>query len=454
MIQKKTVLQGAALLTAAGIAGRIIGFFYRIFLSRTIGAEGVGIYQLIFPLYALSFSLTVSGIQTAISRFVSAKTAANDQGGARKIFHIGLFFSVGLSLVVSFILLQFHTLLASNFVKEPRSAGLLRLLAYAIPFGSVHACINGYYYGLKQAKVPAAVEVLEHIVRLGSVVLISRIYAQQGAVITPSIAVYGIIMEELFAALISAAALTRYSLSRPPLPAPVHPLSFYVREMLTLSVPLTLNRVLVNVLQSIEALMIPLQLRMSGMTASASLSVYGVLTGMALPLILFPTALTSSLCTMLLPVISEAQATGQLLAIRTALKKICLACLALGGACFLCFFLFGGWLGNLLFHDALAGSFIRALFWICPLLYLNPALFAVLNGLGKTAQTFIHNLTGVLIRIIFIVFAIPQFGISGFFIGMLVNQIIVFLLSMRTILRELKDSHPHPCKTYNKSNVL
>lgn len=433
MQQKHTVLRGAALLTAAGLIGRIIGFFYRIFLSRTIGAEGVGIYQLIFPLYALSFSLTVSGIQTSISHFVSAKTAAGDQGGARKIFHIGLALSVGLSLLVSFLLLRFHSTLARTFVKEPRSSELLRLLSYAVPFGSIHACINGYYYGLKQAKIPAFTEVLEHVIRLGSVMLLVQIWTARGIAVTPVLAVYGIILEEFFASLFSATALTLHFSSQPPLPRAVHSRAHYAAEMLAVSAPLTLNRVLVNILQSIEALLIPLQLRLSGLSSGASLSVYGVLTGMALPLIMFPTALTSSLCTMLLPVVSEAQATGRMRALHRVMRRLFLACLLLGAVCFvLCFFL-SGFLGSVLFQSDLAGSFIRALAWICPLFYLNPALATVLNGMGKTSRAFANNLIGVSIRICFIVFGIPRLGIRAYFIGLLVNQIALFVLGMREI---------------------
>ena len=72
MIQKHPLLKSTAILTCAGMVSRIIGFFYRIFLSKTIGAEGIGIYLLLFPVQTLLFSLTSSGIQTAISRFVSA----------------------------------------------------------------------------------------------------------------------------------------------------------------------------------------------------------------------------------------------------------------------------------------------------------------------------------------------------------------------------------------------
>lgn len=438
MLQKNTVIKGAILLTAAGLIGRVIGFFYRIFLSRAIGAEGVGIYQLIFPLYALAYSLTSSGIQTAISRYVAAKTAAGDPGGARRIFQIGLAVSTASALVVSCLLLLFHQEIAVIFVKEQRCSPLLYLLAFVIPFGAIHSCINGYYYGIRQAIVPAATEVIEHLLRLGTVVLIFQILSAQGAAVTPSLTVYGMITEEVLAALLSATALLWHFRSQPTIAAPLHRIMYYTKELFSVSVPLSMNRVLVNVFQSIEALLIPLQLRLTGMDQSSVLSMYGVLTGMALPLILFPTALTSSLCTMVLPTVSEAQARNETDSIRSVIKKISIFCLGFGILCWFFFFFFGNFCGQLLFDNHMAGSFVKAMAWICPVMYLNPALFAVLNGLGKTRLVFIHNLAGVLTRILFIIAAIPRFGINGYLMGMAVTQALLFFLAASSIRSTLK----------------
>lgn len=433
MNQKKLVLKGAAILTVAGLAGKVAGFFYRIFLSRTIGAEGVGIYQLIFPIYAMACSLSVSGIQSCISRFVSAKTAVGDRGGAKRILQIGLALSLTISLIVSLLLYHFHLDLSIYYMKEVRTASLLMLLAYVIPLGSIHACINGYFFGLKQASVPAAAEILEHIVRLSALLLISRILLSRSIPVTPSIAVYTMIAEEFFAALFSATAIivhfARHPVSSPAASGILH----YTREIVTLSAPLSMNRVLLNVLQSIEALLIPLQLQKWGLTSSAALATYGVLTGMAFPLIMFPTALTSSIGTMLLPVISEKQATGQISRVKNAVRKICICSLTLGFLCWCLFFFAGPFLGKRLFHNELAGSFIRSMSWICPLFYLTPSLFAVLNGLGKTSRVFLHNLLGTGLRILFILIAVPKCGISGYLYGILLNQVIVFLLSIKTI---------------------
>lgn len=437
MSQKNVVLRGAFFLTAAGVAGRIIGFFYRIFLSRIIGAEGVGIYQLVFPLYALAASLTVSGIQTCISRFVAAKTAFGDKRGAVRIFYTGLTLSACMSLAVCAVLLCFHDNLAVYFVKEPRCSDLLRLLAYSIPFASVHACIDGYYYGLKRTEIPSIGQIVEHIIRFAALLLLYSIWTEKGIPVTPSIAVYGIIIEEFTAALFSATAITIHFSKQPPLPQAFHRTGYYIKELLALSTPLTLNRVLVNLLQSFESLLIPFQLQLTGMSSSDALSIYGILTGMAMPLILFPSAITSSVSTMLLPVIAEAQATKDYSAIIRAVKKTCFYCLLLGIACWLGFLSLGSFLGNFLFQNQLAGDFISSLSWLCPLLYLTPALFAILNGLGYAKSVFFHNMSGILTRILFILIAIPRFGILGYLWGLVAAQLILTLLSFLTLKKKI-----------------
>ncbi|MEG1290757.1 MAG: oligosaccharide flippase family protein, partial [Lachnospiraceae bacterium] len=153
------LLTGTLLLTITGLLSRIIGFFYRIFLSHTIGAEGVGIYQLIFPIYALTFSFTVSGIQTSISRFVAQAVASLDSNSyskkilcnARCYLTGGLMISLSLSFLCSILLFYFADHIALYFLEELRCASLLRILSFTVPFGAVHACINGYFYGLKKS---------------------------------------------------------------------------------------------------------------------------------------------------------------------------------------------------------------------------------------------------------------------------------------------------------------
>lgn len=209
------------------------------------------------------------------------------------------------------------------------------------------------------------------------------------------------------------------------------------RELIPLSLPLTANRILITLLQSIEAISIPARLQMHDHTTSEALSIYGVLTGMALPCILFPSAITSSISIMLMPTVAEIQTTDNRHEMLDIIKKVAGSCFILGLACCLCFLLLGSWIGSVLFDSATAGKFIMTLAWMCPFLYTNSALLSVINGLGKTTSTFLINSFGLVIRIASVFIAIPLFGIQGYLWGMLVSQLLVSLCAGGILKHEL-----------------
>ncbi len=308
------LITGTLLLTLSGLLSRLIGFFFRIFLSQRIGAEGMGIYQLTFPIHVLTISLTSSAIQTAISRFVAQAVIASDSPGAASgksrsfcndkcYLTAGLTLSLSLSVCCMVFLYRFAGWIAVSFLEEPRCAPLLQILSFTIPFGAIHACINGYFYGLKKTFVPAASQLLEQAARVASVWLFFEISMEKHNAISLSLVTWGMVVGELAATLFSVSFLRRKKNLGSRLLA--------MKQIFFMSFPLSANRVLVNILQSMEAVMIPGQLRLYGYTNSESLSVYGILTGMALPMVLFPSVLTNSVSVMLLPAIAEAQEIGR-----------------------------------------------------------------------------------------------------------------------------------------------
>ena len=187
------------------------------------------------------------------------------------------------------------------------------------------------------------------------------------------------------------------------LPVDFHDNAFKeIKSDLTLSFPLTCNRLLVNILHSIEAVLIPGHLQLFGLDNASSLSIYGVLTGMALPLILFPSASTNALSTVLLPSVAENQALGKRETIRKSIFLSIKYCLFLGFADFCLFLRRRQRIGTLLFKNEFAGTFIKTLSFICPCLYLSGTLNSILNGLGAVNQTFWLNTLGLGIRLLFV----------------------------------------------------
>ena len=421
------LISGTLLLTASGILGKIIGFCYRIFLSRTIGAEGLGIYQLIFPISTICFSITVSGLSTALSKYV-AEFQEKDPSSPKRFLKISIFLSGAVSFGLMLVLIRYAEFIAKNILLEPRCAPLISILACSVPLASVHSCIHGYYSGKKKAAVPAASSFMEQFVRVVFVFLICKIQAEQQKPIDASVAVWGLVIGEAGASLLCITALL-FSKEKTAASSGYkvpHPTG----KLLSYSIPLSMNRLALTLFASFESILIPSRLCLFGYSQSDALSVYGVLTGMALSIITFPTVFTNSASVMLLPEISEADSKNDSKKIRRTISQTIFLCLFLGSLCTACFLVSGKWIGDFLFGNALAGKFICMLSFICPFLFLSSILSSIMHGLGMPGYPFLLNLLGCLIRTFFVYFLIPAHGIKAYLMGMLLSQILTALISV------------------------
>ena len=205
--------------------------------------------------------------------------------------------------------------------------------------------------------------------------------------------------------------------------------------LLALAAPLMANRLILNLLQSAETIMIPERLTVYGLTRSQAVSTYGTLTGMAMPFVLFPSALVNSLAVVLLPATARHQSAGNDSGIAAGISMSFRYSLYLGIFCIGVFTVFGDVLGLQIFKSQDAGSFIQILAWLCPFLYLATSSGSILNGLGKTKLTFFHHLVSLLIRIAFVWFGIPEFGIRACLWGMLASEMLLALLHILALRR-------------------
>ena len=422
------LIHGTLILTAAGFISRILGFFYRIFLSNTIGAEGMGIYQLIFPVYGLCNALSSASIQTAISRYVASELSHNSEKGAKTTLYAGLFLSLSFSTVMAIIVYSFAEPIATIFLQEDRCIPLLKIMAVSLPISAIHTSIHGYYYGLQKPSVPAFSQLAEQITRVACVYCFAIIALKKGIPLTPILAVYGLLIGEAASVLYCAAALSLHksSIARSLSETPSY--QKQMKKILALAIPLSLNRFMINLLQSTEAVLIPTRLRMFGLTNTEALEIYGVLTGMAMHFILFPSALTNSISVMLLPAVAKAQSGNNQKQINMAVDSGIKSSLFIGILCTGIFLLYGDEMGTLIFNNKAAGSFITILSWLCPFLYLSTTIGSILNGLEKTGIVFFHNIISLMIRILFIIFLVPKVGIIGYLLGILASQLIIAMM--------------------------
>lgn len=429
---KKKAFFGTILLTISGLICRLIGFFYRIFLSHAIGAEGLGIYQLIVPIYHLSYAISTAGIQTALSRLIASATAKREHAKALLTFLIGTTTSFILSLSISLLLQKNSPYLANHFLGDSSCIPLLNLLAYTLPFGALHGCVIGWFMGKKQIHIPAFMQIMEELIRLAATWICYLYLISSNRSPNANIAVSGLLISEIISVIISIFFVSFHKNTK----IQILDLSYYkscTKELFFTSFPLTLNRIALNLLHSAEAILIPLSLEKYALTRSEALETLGTISGMALPLVLFPTAIVNALSSILLPTISENFALKNKQYIQRLVKKSLLYIFLMGMIFMVFFFLTGKQLGVLLYNNADAGYYITLLSTICPFLFCDIILASIMNGLGQTFLCFFVNLGNMVFRIFCIYFLIPHTGIYGYLTGLIGGEFFCSIISILII---------------------
>lgn len=433
MFQKlPPVITGTLYLSAAGVITRFLGFFYKIWLGNLIGAEELGIYQLVFPVFSICLAVCGGPFQTAVSKF-TAECQEHNPLKARRYLRTSLALAGMLAAVCTALLLLFHRQIAVYFLLNDRCDPLLSYIALSIPLSAIHNCITGWYYGQKKTGIPALSNLTEQGIRILFVFLL----LQTDLEFTVIQVGWALLAGELTAVLVTLTAcildhrkLRRSAAIGNPSALPLDSRKSSLYEILQLIWPLTANRLVMSLLQSVESIMIPSRLILYGLPESTALSMYGTLTGMSLSFIMFPTALTGSFSLMLLPDIAKACSENRVSYIRKA-SKLSLSTTFLMGCAFTAFFLlFGDTIGALCFPGTLAGTYIRSLSWLCPFIYLNSVLMSILHGMGMTALTFKTQLSGLVLRLGVTVFLIPMYGMKCYFLTLLGSQILMCGLNL------------------------
>lgn len=426
------VIKGTIILTIAGLLCRILGFYYRIFLNSHIGSYGMGMLQLVLPLCGIAFSVCMCGFNSAISKY-TAQTHGNIN-----VLLGGLLMSFPLSCIFSAVCATFSYEIADKLMFNADCAPLIQIIAIGIPLSAIHSCICGYYYGCKKTFIPAISQIIEQLIRIFSVIIYYHLISENLETLTVPDALYGNIAGEVCADIFCIGCVyvnnkqnnknnKNNKIIRNNNSCSACKTS-YIRVIALYALPLNLNSLLLHLFESAEAILIPAQLIIYGLSKENAVSTYGIISGMTLPLLLFPSAITNSMSVMLLPKVSEDNSVQRSSSVITTLHQSVNICMHLGIMSCVLFILYIGRLGATLFHEPSVYNYTIMLACICPFLYVKTSLASILNGLNMTARTCAYSITGLAIRIASLILLVPGIGISGYIYGLIISNILVCAL--------------------------
>ena len=436
-MSRRSFVSGAIILMLSGFIVRILGFVYRIYLSNLIGAEGMGLFQLISPVYSLIILTLTSGISIAVSKLVAAEMAKSHLINLRRITFCALIMVLSSGMVVS-VFIYFNLNFIVNVIwKDSRTYWSMMLLIPSIPVIAAASALKGYFYGIQEVIPTALSQIVEQLVRISLVMVMAGYFLNVGLEYACALATAGMAIGEISNLLVLCIVyrFRKHSKKQNLSKSGLMRKRIILKELITISIPVSFNRFVNSIMFSIETILIPRALLEGGLNYTQSMEELGRLSGMAMPLLYFPSMVTSSLATTLVPAISEAISLKQYKSVNYRISKSIQVTFIIGFIFTAIFMSFPHEIANMIYRKERIGNMLYLLSFTCVFMYLQQTLLGTLNGLGKQGISLRNTVIGYCIRIGFVQLCIPIYGITGYVWGIIASSALVCILNLYTVIK-------------------
>ena len=431
---KKRFLKNALLLTITGLFLRFIGVFFRVWLSRILGAEGMGLYQLVISVYVLASAFAAGGLTTAVTRQVADRLCVNDVKGAKRAVFVSVILTLFIAALTTLFIWIFSEQIALFALKDLRAKPALKTLCLGLPFMGIASCFKGYFLARRKAESPSVALVLEQIVRIGLIFIF--LSNNQGFSLSRACAAV-LLCDGISEGASCLYLCVGFFIDKRRLKGGGKPIKFMalIKENLHISLPITLGKYLSTFLRTVENLLVPQNLAKYTASYKQSLEQFGMIKGMALPILFFPASLLNSITTLLIPEVSQARAIGNHKTVKKAviksLKITLYSSFLLGGI-----FLFNAQkLGVIIYKSEEVGFLIRALAPLVPIMYLDSMADGLLKGLDLQKATLTHSFIDSILRIVLILAFVQFFGMLAFLCIMYLSNCLTCFLNLKKLLK-------------------
>ena len=424
----QSYLKGALVISAGGFVSKLLGAVYRIPLLAFLGGDGMGIYQMVYPLYCILLTVSASGIPTGIARIISSGQCAFAERSAIRLY--GFFGFLG-----SIIMFLLSSPLAAA-QGEPSVALCCRLLAPSVFFVSLISVVRGYFQGKGNMTPTAVTEIAEQLIKVVAGVVLCYIF-RDDVFRAVSAAVLAVTISEVFSACLAAALYLRSERAKAPL---YFRPSDYYRPILRYTIPLTFTAMAMPLSQLAESIVLVWILR--GMADNAT-SLWGIFSGCAMTLINLPVSLTYGLAAAGVPRISPLAQSGRMDEAKVCARKALMITLAVSAPCAAALYIFAPLAADIIF-SSLSSSERELLITLVRIMSVNAVTLslvqtssACLTSLGKPlCGTITQWLTSVLRVILSALFAaFTPLSVCGAAVAANICYFVAVLLNLWYIIR-------------------
>ena len=408
---KNKIIVSASIVTGLSVAERFLGFLYRIVLSRLLGAEGLGLYQIALSLFGLFAVVGSGGIPITVSRMISKSKAEHDLSGEHRAVGAGIVACLLLTLPFCLILGLFGGKFSFLFSDE-RAFNVFRILLLGLAFSSVYAVIRGHFWGNKEFLVPSILEIAEESVMvIAGVLLLKNVTSPLAGA---KKAAWAVVVSYLFS---FTASLLCFLFKGGKIRSPkgtLHPL-------FSSAVPITSVRASGSLVNSAVAILLPVMLIRAGADHSTAMKLFGIVSGMVLPVLFIPSTVIGSIALVLVPELSEDYYRGNTERLQINLERGFRFSLLVACTLIPFFYALGCDVGRLAFSNPIAGEMIQKSCVILLPMSLTMISTSMLNAMGFEKQSFFFFFFGSAALLLCILLLPNLCGAYAYLIGLGLN---------------------------------
>ena len=427
MALRKKLIYNTALLTGSSLLMNCIGMAFQIWLVGRIGTTGIGLYQLVCAVTSLCATVAISGIRFACTRLVSEElgleNSAGIRGAMRRCTAYGLFFG----LASAGILWLLAEPIGFLWVGDARTVLSLQISAFSMPCIALCSAFSGYFTAVGRVWKPTLVHLAEQLAGIALVALFLEMSPEGDIEKSCAAVTAGRLSADVLSLLLMAVV---YAADRQ---------SYYSGDegglrltgrMLKIALPLAVSAYARSALSTLQHLLVPRGLKAAGYSSDGALSGYGVIQGMVLPAILFPSCIMAAIAELIIPELTEAQVRQDEEGIKQTVASLFRMSLLFSSAVALFLFLFADMLGYVIYNSGEAGYYIRLLSPLVPIMYTDMTVDGCLKGLGQQVWSMGINILDALMGLLLVWWLLPRYALSAYIGIIYFGEVFNFILSV------------------------
>ena len=431
---QKFLLNGL-IMTATSLAMNLIGVWFSVYISNKIGTEAMGLFQLIMSVYSFSVTIATSGIHLAATRLVAEELGHNRPQGVKaamgRCLCYSAFFGIGTALLLYF----FADWIGLTWLQNEQTILPIRVMALSLPFLAMSSALTGYFTGVRRVVKNASVQIIEQFVKIFLTMILLSFVMPSGLQYACLSLIIAAIVSEMTSFLCS---FTLYLRDRKCYESKQASPKGIFSRLIKIALPIAMSSYLRSGLLTLKNLLVPIRLKKGGIPSSEAYAAFGMIHGIALPVVLFPSSFLASFANLMIPELTEQQAADPNISqserihflINRMFQVSLIFSIGVAGI-FLCF---SHEISSLFCNNQGAEFYLILFAPLIPIMYFDNVVDCMLKGLNEQFSSMKYNVIDAFISVILVFTLLPIFGVKAYLFTIFVSEILNAALSLNRLI--------------------